>query len=205
MTIASFVGGLIPGPIGWAFRIFAGGKSMLGKAWDWITANTTHLLITALVVGSCVGLIDHKISHHTITKLRGQVAAIHAAQKTAGTAQSAVNHEPARVSGIIASNSDAQAPVYYDAVRRARPVVGVRRESLSCPADLRGADSAVEGVHHADPDPEMVSLPATDFEQLKYGTARALKMQQDALGMIAAGVAVASDPASPPSQTPPGP
>lgn len=72
MTILSAIGGLIPGPIGWGLRIFAGGKSMIGKAWDWVTANIIHALIAALLVTNGGWFVVHRIDGHRIAKLQHQ-------------------------------------------------------------------------------------------------------------------------------------
>ena len=164
---------------------------------------TRYPLQCALIAALCLSAWLWRGKHHA----QAELAAIHAAQKTAGAAQAAVNHEPARVSGIIASNSDAQAPAYYDAVRRAAAdhAVSLRGKGLSCPARLPGADSAVEGVHGPDTLADVVPLAQGDYDQLVYAAARAAQMHAESLELIAAGVAVASDPASAASETPPGP
>lgn len=60
MSIMTTIGGLIPGPIGWAIKIFAGGKSLVGKAFGWVTENATHMLIAALIAVGIWGFLGHR-------------------------------------------------------------------------------------------------------------------------------------------------
>lgn len=64
----------LPGPIRLALSLFSGGKSLIGRAWDWVTASTTHIFATCFAIALIGAMIDHRISHHTIAKLRAMQA-----------------------------------------------------------------------------------------------------------------------------------
>lgn len=120
--------------------------------------------------------------------------AIPAATARATAAQAAVNHEPARVSGAIARESNATAPAYYAGVRRAAAAHAVRVPRPARPvgpADLPGTDPVEPGVHGPDAAADLVCRPAADDGQILDAAARGAKMRQEGLDLIAAGAAVA--------------
>jgi hypothetical protein len=130
----------------------------------------------------------------TIAKMEG-------ASKQAGIAQAAVNRAPATIAAAIAKGSDHEAPAYYDRVGRAADAAAVR---LQCPADRGGAggadlpqpDPAQPGLHRPDSTAELVCRPAVEDRQLVAAAARAAEMHQQALDLIAAGVAVPAEAAA---------
>lgn len=131
---------------------------------------------------------------HGRSDARDELAAIHAAQKSAATAQVTVNHEPARKSGAIARTSDDEAPAYYASVSRAAADHAVRvpsGHSISRP-DLPGADRSEQGVHGPSPAADLVCRPEADDAQIVTAAGRAAKMHQESLDLIASGVAVPS-------------
>ncbi len=128
---------------------------------------------------------------------RQTIANTRAAQHQAAADQSAVNHQPAQASAAIARQSDAEAPAYYRAVAGAADAHRVR--SPACPvggADLPGTDRPSPIDDGPASAPDLVSRPRAEDDQIVHAAARAAQMHQDALDLIAAGVAVPS-PAEP--------
>ena len=121
------------------------------------------------------------------------IADFKAAQVTATAAQIAANHEPARVSGEIARQSNAQAPAYQRAVAAA--AVAHRLPVRPCPAggaDLSGTDRPSAINDGPDPASDMVSRPRDEDDQIAAAAGRALLCKADAEALIAAGVAIPS-------------
>lgn len=122
------------------------------------------------------------------------------ASKRAGIDQATVNQAPATIAGAIAGKSDHEAPAYYDRVRSAAAAAA----RLRCPAaegqprgaDLPQPDPAEPGLHGPDPAAELVCRPAVEDRQLVAAAARAAEMHQQALDLIAAGVAVPAEAAA---------
>jgi hypothetical protein len=131
-------------------------------------------------------------------KAEAVIAELPAAQKQAGIDQAAVNQAPAQIAAAIAKGSNHDAPAYYDRVRSAADAAATR---VQCPtatgqpgrADLPQPDPAQPGLHGPDPAAELVCRPAVEDGQLVAAAARAAEMHQQALDLIAAGVAVAAD------------
>lgn len=123
---------------------------------------------------------------------RDKIDAIRNAQKQAAKDQANVNHEPARKSAAIAEVSNATAPVYLDAVRRAGS--DRVRQSVGCPtstADLPGTDSASQS-HDADASAtRMVSVAADDWDKLVAASGQAAMCVRAGQALIESGVAVA--------------
>lgn len=124
---------------------------------------------------------------------RAQIASIRNAQKQAAKDQATVNHEPARRSAAIAEVSNATAPVYLDAVRRAS---GDRvRKPVGCPtsaADMPRADSAAVGDDQDAGFARMVSVAAEDWDKLVAASGQAAMCVRAGQALIESGVAVAS-------------
>ena len=125
-----------------------------------------------------------------------------AAQRGSAAAQVAVNHEPARVSGQIASKSNAEAPAYYRLLADAAADHAVRLPSPTGPVGdpgVRGADPTQPGVHGPDehagaPDADLVCRPAADDGWLVWAAGRAAQMHAEADALITAGAAVPATP-----------
>lgn len=125
---------------------------------------------------------------------RAEIAAIRDAQNKAAKDQSAVNHEPARRSAAIAEVSNATAPVYLDAVRRAGS--DRVRVSARCPtsaADMPGTDRPASGDDGDASASGMVSVAADDWDKLVAATGQAAMCVRAGQALIAAGVAVEGD------------
>lgn len=123
-------------------------------------------------------------------------ANVRAAQMVAGVAQAAANRQPAQTSAIIARISDATAPAYYDAVRRAgtdrvRPG-GSAAQCASSAADMPGTDRAarsdVEDAQAAD----MVSVAADDWTDILAAAGQGAMCARAGQELIERGAAVAS-------------
>lgn len=150
-------------------------------------------LAFALLFGLQTWRLDR--AHQTIADTR-------AAQHQSGVQQAAVNHEPARVSGEIARQSDAEAPAYYRAVAGAADAHRVR--SPACPvspADLPGTDHPSALNDGPAPAADLVSRPRAEDDQIVAAAGRAAQMHADAEALIAAGIARRADP-SPDQENP---
>lgn len=170
----------------WLLGIGSWLKDALRAAWDAICGHPREVIIIALCALSLWFL-------HGRQDARQELADIRAAQKVAGQAQVAVNHEPARKSEEIARTSNAEAPAYYDSVRRAAAANSVRRTCPVSGPDLPRADSAEQGVHGPDAAAELVCRPAVEDSQIVTAAARGAEMRQEGLDLIALGVAVPSE------------
>lgn len=122
------------------------------------------------------------------------IAAMAAASRLATEQQVKVNQAPATIAGALAGKSNQDAPAYYDRVHRAATAAA----GLRCPAnqgsaggaDLPQPDPAQPGIHRPAGSAELVCRPAVEDRQLVAAAARAAEMHQQALDLIAAGVAV---------------
>jgi hypothetical protein len=169
----------------WLLGIGGWLKEAASAAFGWIRTNP----LLALVIG--LGCLSAWLWHGW-DKADQRIAQIEAAQKGAASAQVAANHVPAAKSQAIAEKSNAEAPAYYDGVRRAAADHAIRvpsGNSISRP-DLPGTDSAEQGIHGPAGSPDLVCRPGPDDSQLVTAAGRAAKMHQEALDLIAAGVAV---------------
>lgn len=162
----------------------------------WSLART-HPWQAALIVALCAcGWQTWRLSNarQDLAEARDQIAAIRDAQKQAAKDQATVNREPARKSAAIAEVSNATAPVYLDAVRRAGS--DRVRVSARCPtsaADMPGTDRPASGDDGDASDSGMVSVAADDWDKLVAASGQAAMCVRAGQALIAAGVAVAGN------------
>lgn len=161
-------------------------------AFKWATQSAARILAVLLALALTWGYIER----HNAAKWKRVADSTFAAQKSAGEAQSAVNHAPAERSAAIARKSNDEAPAYYTAVQRAASAHAVRLRPEACAAshsDMPRADTPVEGVHGSAPAAPLVCRPFVEDNQIVGAAARAAEMHQEALDLIAEGVAEAGD------------
>lgn len=173
-----FIPGALPAALLW-------GRTALA----WAKANPGWAVAILAVLGAAY-------ERHQHTTWRDYAHRLETASRTAATAQAAVNHVPAILSQVIARKSDAEAPVYYAAVRSAAAAhaVIVRRPACpSSPADLPGTDRPAPLDDGPVAAADMVSRPRADDDLIVAAAGRAAQMHADAEALIAAGVAVPSD------------
>jgi len=176
--VARFALGSLLSPVG----------EKLKSGWAWITQSALHLTLAALAVA----LLAVWYYRHESAKWQRVVSSMEVAQKKAAEDQAAVNHEPARVSQEIAEKSNAQGAAYHADVRVAASRAAVRLRppgGTVVPSSVPGADTAEPGVHGPADPPALVCRPSIDDSQLIEAAARAAQMHQEALDMIAAGIA----------------
>jgi hypothetical protein len=126
---------------------------------------------------------------------QADLARVTAAQAQARADQAAANHHPAAVSARIAEISDAQASRYY-AQGRAAGAAWAAAHSLhdACPARGPQTPLCPEPItlprSMTDPVTRPGCPPRADFDLCTANSARLAQMHQDALALIAQGVAV---------------
>lgn len=171
----------------------------LALALGWQTVRIEGLHGSLSVAGLRLRLIDHAGFKDRLAQAQADLARITAAQAKASADQAAANHQPAALAARIAEISDAQAAEYY-ARGRAAGAAWAAAHSLraACPAS-GAADPALPGAAPPAPlddrsgDPAaVVALSRADFDLCTDNSARLAKVHQDALALIAQGVAIAS-------------
>ena len=162
-------------------------KSALRAA---VGATCKYPLQVALIVALCAVAWFWRAERRAVDALATFKAETVAASAKATANQVAVNRAPAILSRVIAERSNNEAPAYYAAVRAAADRVRVVRQSCSSAADLPGANHSAPLNDGPGLDPLMVSVPADEYNHFVDNTARLAKVRQDALDLIAAGVAV---------------
>ena len=174
---------------GWLSRWALTAEGEIKDGWQWLTASLIHFVafLLALSLTGNIWLLERG------NRYRDKLASIRPAQAKATAAQVAVNHQPAAISAAIAKVSDAQAPAYYRSVSDAADLHRLRANPAcgASPAGLSGADHPAALDDRSAGSPELVSRPKTDDDLLIAAAARAAKMHQDALDLIAKGAAKA--------------
>ncbi|HIQ16515.1 MAG TPA: hypothetical protein EYH41_00680 [Novosphingobium capsulatum] len=171
--------------------------AILALALGWQTLRIEGLHWTLSIAGLRLPVIARDGLRDHLATAQADLARVTAAQAQARAGQAAANHHPAAVSARIAEISDAQASRYY-AQGRAAGAAWAAAHSLhdACPA--RGpANPALPGADHPAPLDDrsgdtaaLVALPRADFDLCTANSARLAQMHQDALALIAQGVAV---------------
>ncbi|OYW51156.1 MAG: hypothetical protein B7Y36_18945 [Novosphingobium sp. 28-62-57] len=123
-------------------------------------------------------------------------ANVRTAQASARAAQAAANRQPAQTSAIIARISDATAPAYYDAVRRAgadrvRPG-GKAAECAGGAADLPRTDHPARSDVERPETTAMVSVATGDWTDILAAAGQGAMCARAGQELIARGVAVPS-------------
>jgi len=167
-------------------------RKAIGRAFAWATQSAAHIFAIGMVFALVWGYVEHR----SAAKWKRVAESTFAAQKAASEAQTAVNNVPAEKSAAIARKSNEEAPAYYAAAHRAAAANAVRLRPQSCPAsppDMPRADPPVEGVHGPALAAPLVCRPFVEDNQIVGAAARAAEMRQEALDLIAEGVAEAGE------------
>jgi hypothetical protein len=170
----------------------------LALALGWQTVRIEGLHGSLSVAGLRLRLIDHAGFKDRLAQAQADLARITAAQAKASADQAAANHQPAALAARIAEISDAQAAEYYagpccwrclgccSQPARGLPCVWRRR-----PRSARSRSPAPLDDRSGDP-AAVVALSRADFDLCTDNSARLAKVHQDALALIAQGVAITS-------------
>jgi uncharacterized membrane protein len=164
-------------------------------ALGWQTLRIEGLHWTLSIAGLRLPVIARDGLRDRLATAQADLARVTAAQQ-ARADQAAANHHPAAVSARIAEISDAQASRYY-AQGRAAGAAWAAAHSLhdACPARGPQTPLCPEPITLPRSMTDPVTLPPgcpprADFDLCTANSARLAQMHQDALALIAQGVAV---------------
>ena len=133
--MTGLLGKIIPGPVGWGLQLLGAGKSLVGKAFAWVTKSTAHILIVALVAVAVWGWLGHRsaakwhrVADSTEIARKADRREYQAAQKEAEAAQIAANlATEARYSAIAKETNHDYQIALGDAQRRASDYISRMR------------------------------------------------------------------------------
>lgn len=200
--MTGLLGKIIPGPVGWGLQLLGAGKSLVGKAFAWVTKSTTHILIVAIVAVAVWGWLGHRsaakwhrVADSTEIARKADRREYQAAQKEAEAAQIAANKATEARYSAIAKEADND---YQTALNDARGLAGAyasrMRVTAACrPARVAGAaaqDGAPEDRDGPGEDTDLIAVTRDDFTTLTDNTIRLQAVHDWGQSLIKDGLAL---------------
>ena len=182
--MTGLLGKIIPGPVGWGLQLLGAGKSLVGKAFAWVTKSTTHILIVAIVAVAVWGWLGHRsaakwhrVADSTEIARKADRREYQAAQKEAEAAQIAANLTTEAATARKARKADND---YQTALNDARGLAGDYASRMRVTAACRPARVASAAAEDGAPPrgygtsdgPDMVAVTRDDFTTLTDNTIR---------------------------------
>lgn len=182
--MTGLLGKITPGPVGWGLQLLGAGKSLVSKAFAWVTKSATHILIVAIVAVAVWGWLGHRsaakwhrVADSTEIARKADRREYHAAQKEAEAAQIAANLVTEAATARKARKADND---YQTALNDARGLAGAyasrMRVTAACrPARVAGAaaeDGAPEDRDGTSDGPDLIAVSREDFTTLTDNTIR---------------------------------
>ena len=185
--------------LGLAIRLALGGKAIIARAWGWLTASTTHLLIAACAALAIWGYIGHHnaAKWHRVSESMKQAYA--AAQADAVKAQAAADLATSARYSALAKESEHEHQIALEGAHSAVSAYAASHRVPSCPASQASGTkpAAVPGdsslATGTGPETGMVAVSSADLDQLAAGTVRAESCRAWGQSLIDAGLGIAGD------------